>query len=191
MSTDPRQSIRTRETVPEPQSLNPDPYQVLVGEVAAPFGVRGEVKVFPLLDDPAYLKRLPGLRLKWSGGTQETRRVVSVRQNQGFCVVAFEGIVDRNAAERLRGARLFVRPEELPPLEADAYYDWQLVGLQVRTESGRDLGRIEKVHFYPANDVYETPVALIPAIADVIIEVALDRSEMRVRDIPGLRKDES
>jgi 16S rRNA processing protein RimM len=168
----------------------PDTSLVLIGEITAPFGVRGEVKVAPLLDDPAYLKRLPGVILQWDGGVTETRRVLSVRRHQDACVMTFEGITDRNGAERLRGARLFLRPDELPGLEADTYYEWQLVGLRVVTESGKDLGKIEKVHFYPANDVYETPVALIPAVGDIVIEVALDRGEMRVRDIPGLRKDE-
>ncbi|MDX1931834.1 MAG: ribosome maturation factor RimM [Capsulimonadales bacterium] len=169
----------------------PDIPPVLVGEVAAPFGVRGEVKIVPRLDDPAYLKRLPAVLLQWENGASETRRVLSVRRHQEAFLLTFDGIPDRNAAERLRGARLFVRREQLPPLQEDAYYDWQLVGLRVVTESGRDLGTIEKVHFYPANDVYETPVALIPAIAEVIVEVSPERNELRVRDVPGLRKDET
>ena len=51
----------------------PDTSLVLIGAITTPFGVRGEVKVAPLLDDPAYLKRLPGVILQWDGGVTETR----------------------------------------------------------------------------------------------------------------------
>lgn len=161
---------------------------VLVGDISVPFGVRGEVKVSVLLDDPKHLKHLPGVLIRWEGGAEETRRVTAVRQHQGINVLAFEGIADRDQAERLRRAQIFVRQDELPPLEEDSFYDWQLVGLQVVTDSGRTLGRIEKVYFYPANDVYETPDALIPGVASVVIKVSLERGEMLVRDIPGLLK---
>ena len=84
----------------------------------------------------------------------------------------------------------FVRRSELPPLEPDTYYESDLIGLQVLTEIGRDLGTIEAVHYYPANDVYETAVAMIPAVGEIVVEVDLAQRLLRVRDIPGLRKDE-
>jgi 16S rRNA processing protein RimM len=163
---------------------------VLVGEITVPFGIRGQVKMRPLMENPQALTKLPGVRLRFPNGREETRRVSAVRMNQGAAVVSLEGVDDRTAAEGFRNVAVLIRQDELPPLEPDAYYESQLLGLRVQTESGRDLGRIEKVHFYPANDVYETEIALIPAIADVVVQVDLANSLLLVRDMPGLRKDE-
>jgi ribosomal 30S subunit maturation factor RimM len=64
-------------------------------------------------------------------------------------------------------------------------------GLQVLTESGQDLGPITHVLFGPANDVYETPLALIPAVeGEFVVSVDLPARRLIVRDVPGLRKDE-
>lgn len=54
-----------------------------------------------------------------------------------------------------RGATLAVPRSELPELEEDEYYAFQLVGLAVEEEGGRQLGRVREVLDYPANDVLE------------------------------------
>lgn len=162
---------------------------ILVGEIAAPFGIRGEVKLLPLLARPELLVEVPAVQIEWPDGRRESRRVLALRHHQQALLVRFDG-VDRNGAEALRGAQLYLPTSAFPPLGPDEYYQWQLLGLQVVTEAGRDLGTIERVHFYPANDVYETPVALIPAVADFVVSVDLEAGRLTVRDVPGLRKDE-
>jgi ribosomal 30S subunit maturation factor RimM len=63
--------------------------------------------------------------------------------------------------------------------------------MAVVTESGENLGTIVRVHFIPnANDVYETEIAMIPAIGDVVVRVDVSEKQVLVRDIPGLRKDD-
>jgi 16S rRNA processing protein RimM len=163
---------------------------VLVGEITAPFGIRGQVKMHPLIEKPQVLAKLPHVLLRFPSGREETRQIGAVRMHQHVAVVTFVGTEDRNGADSLRNAQVFIREDELPPLEKDAYYESQLLGLRVETESGRDLGRIERVLFYPANDVYETDVAMIPAIEDVVVQVDIAGGRLLVRDIPGLRKDE-
>lgn len=170
---------------------SPDASLVMVGEIVAPFGVRGQLKMRPLMDDPKALLKLPGVRLRFPNGSEETQRITALQFHQGVALLTLSGVIDRNAAETLRGVQVYIDRDELPKLEPDAYYDWQLIGLRVETDTGKDLGRIEKVHFYPANDVYETEVALIPAVDDeFILLVDLDAGILRVRDVPGLRKDE-
>ncbi|MES2461051.1 MAG: ribosome maturation factor RimM [Armatimonadota bacterium] len=163
---------------------------VLVGEVTAPFGVRGQVKMRPLMDAPEALAKLPRVVLRFSGGREATHKISEVRRHQDVVVLTFAGISDRDLAETLRGGLLLIPKTDLPPLEPDAYYEGQLLGLQVVTESGKDLGLVEQVHFYPANDVYETPVAMIPAVESVIVQVDLPGGRILVRDMVGLRKDE-
>jgi 16S rRNA processing protein RimM len=170
---------------------------VLVGEVTAPFGIRGQVKLRPLMERPEHLATLKeGVRLRWPGEAERPEKVVRVKSvrphGEGAVVATFEGVEDRNASEMLRGALVFIPRSSLPELEADAYYEADLLGMKVLTETGRDLGTIERVHLYPnSNDVYETDVAMIPAVADeIVIRVDLPSRSITVRDIPGLRKDE-
>ena len=163
--------------------------RVLVGEVLGAFGIRGEVRLASLLETPETLSDLPAVELRFHGGRTTLRQVLKVRRHHGGVVILFEAM-DRTEAETLHGAQIWVKKSELPPLGPDAWYEWQLLGLRVITESGRELGKIEQVHYYPANDVYETELALIPAIADVLVRVDLEANELLVRDIPGLRKVE-
>jgi 16S rRNA processing protein RimM len=155
---------------------------VLVGEITAPFSMKGELKFFPYMDDPKFLV---GKSFLLKG---QPHRVESVRPYQAQYLIHFEGM-DRTAAEALRNTPIFLPKSELPSLPEGAYYDWQLKGLKVITESGEALGQIEKVLYNPAaNDVYETDKALIPAHAQFVLSVDLEAGQMVVCDDPGLLK---
>jgi 16S rRNA processing protein RimM len=162
---------------------------VLVGKLTAPFGVRGEIKMRPFMENPKALAKLPQVCLKHGDGSTEYRKVLSVRMHLEAALVTFADTTDRNQVELLRDAEVYIRQEELPPLPPGEYYQHQLLGLRVLTDAGRDLGTIEQVHFYPANDVYETADAMIPAIEnEFILAVDLVAGTMTVRDVPGLEK---
>lgn len=164
-----------------------DDQNILVGEVTAPFGIRGEVKLIPYLDDPTLLTTAP-LRLRLPDGHFQSLRVVGLRPHQGQLLIQFEGI-DRTAAESLRGTQLFLKQADFPPLPEGSYYEWQLKGLRVVTESGTELGQLQTVLFNPAaNDVYETERALIPAHEQFVRSVDLTARLMVVCDDPGLLK---
>jgi 16S rRNA processing protein RimM len=80
--------------------------------------------------------------------------------------------LDRRAE---RGATLAVPREALPPLEAGAYYTFQLVGLAVEEEGGRVLGRVREVLDYPANDVLELDSGLfLPLVEACVRQVDLE-----------------
>lgn len=176
-------------------SAKPDPL-VLVGEITSAFGIRGEVKMLPLMDEPKHLLKLPSVLFRWqkknvAGVVERRLKVNSLRRHQGAALLTVEGVTDRNDAETFPGAEIFIHRSELPTLGEDTYYEADLVGMSVVTESGKSLGTIVRVHFIPnANDVYETETAMIPAIGDVVVQVDLATKQVLVRDIPGLRKDD-
>ena len=89
------------------------------------------------------------------------------------------------AAERFRNWQLAVPREQLPPLPEGQHYTFQLVGLQVVTESGERIGEIRQVLPMPAHDVYLVSTKereiLIPAVKEVVREVDLDRGQMSIR----------
>jgi 16S rRNA processing protein RimM len=105
-------------------------------------------------------------------------------------LVAFEGLSDRNDAERLRGEYLFVPSSDAPSLPEGEFWTHDLVGCDVTTVGGRALGRIREVIHTPANDVWaaqgEEGEVLIPALKDVVAEVNLAERCVVVREVPGL-----
>jgi 16S rRNA processing protein RimM len=105
--------------------------------------------------------------------------------------VLLRGYEDRNAADALREALLYVAIEDAVPLDDDEYYEHQLEGLTVVTDEGETLGEIAEVFTAPkANDVFivHGPLGelLIPVIEDVIVECDLEAGRLVVRLLPGL-----
>ena len=154
---------------------------VRVGQVVAPFGIEGAVKVYPLTD---FADRFaPGSRLLLGG---DERAVEWCRPRPGGVVVKLSGVDDRTTASLHRGAYLEVPEDQLRALPEDHFYHRQLVGLDVETISGRSLGRIAEVLERPANDVWvarrERAEHLIPATKDAVVEVDLDRQRVIVAD---------
>jgi 16S rRNA processing protein RimM len=163
---------------------------ILIGELTSPFGVRGEMKLWPLLARPELLPSLPPLRVELPEGSARMLKVASMRRHQNVVLVTFDGL-DRDGVEGLRGGQVFLRRADFPKLPADEYYEWQLLGLDVVTDTDKPLGKVVKVHFNPAaNDVYETEVALIPAVSEFVVGIDLGAGRITVRDVPGLRTDE-
>lgn len=152
-----------------------DADRVLVGRIAKPHGIRGEVAV-ELLSDR--LERFaPGALLHAAG---RTLRVVASRPHQGRLLLTLEGITDRGAAERLRGAALEAERGEVP--DSDTYLASELVGMAVLDEDGRALGVVDALIELPVAagyDLLEVRRAdgstwLLPAV-DAYVEVEQDR----------------
>jgi len=115
----------------------------------------------------------------------ENAKIKSVRPFKKGVLVSFEGIEDLDSAERLRGAMLEVAEEDLHPLPDGNYYLRHLIGLQVKSRKGEDLGTIEEILQGPANDVYVAKMPggeeiLIPALLKVIKEVDLEEGILTV-----------
>jgi 16S rRNA processing protein RimM len=95
-------------------------------------------------------------------------RVEALRHARGRPVIRLEPKPER-------GATLAVPRAELPEPDEDAYYVFQLVGLAVVEEGGRDLGRVADVLEYPANDVLELDSGIaLPLVEACVREVDLE-----------------
>lgn len=165
---------------------------VAIGEVSAPHGVRGEVRVVPRTDFPERFRGLKRVFVRRSrNAAPEERKVERTRFHKGFVIVKFEGIDDRDEAEALRRALLQVAPDEVHPLPEGHYYVFEIVGLQVIEEDGREIGVVKDVLFTGANDVYivqksDGSELLLPAVEDVVRRIDVDAGRMEVRLLPGL-----
>lgn len=156
---------------------------VRVGIVRRAVGLRGEVEIEPLTDDPD--RFVPGLEVRVG---DRPRRVVSARAGRKGVALTFAGVDGRDAAEALLGAYLEIDAADARPLPEGHYYHWQLVGLEVTTTNGARLGTLEDVLEYPANDVYMVRdgdrETLVPAVKTMVREINLDDRRMVV-DLPA------
>lgn len=145
-----------------------------MGRIAAPFGVKGWVKVQPLTAQP---RNLLDYAVWWvgRGGEWQEHRVAAARVQAADAVVAqLAGCEDRDAAAAFRGCSIAVPRSALPRTGASEYYWADLIGLVVVTGNEQRLGRITGILRTGANDVLVVEgerERLIPFIADVIREV--------------------
>jgi 16S rRNA processing protein RimM len=118
---------------------------VLVGRIARPHGLRGDVVVNPETDF-AEERFAPGATL-WTRSAlgQEALTIAAARMQNGRPVVAFEGLTRIEDVERLAGLELRIPEDALQPLEAHTYYQHQLVGCAVETTSGEAIGAVTRV----------------------------------------------
>jgi len=164
-----------------------------IGTVVAPFGLRGELKVYALTDIPDRFAELGAVYL----GPDHIRYLIkSVRPHKGdMVVIKLAGIDDVNTAETLRNAEVTIPLSQLAKLPIDSYYQHDIIGLQVVTLDGRNVGPIVDIMVTGSNDVYVIKAAtdgrqiLIPAIKDVIKQVDLPRKMMYIDPIAGLLDD--
>lgn len=116
--------------------------------------------------------------------------VEAARRHRKQWIVSFEGMRSRNEAEALAGTELLVDPEALPALPEGTYYNYQLLGLEVRTAAGGVLGRVEDIVETGARDVLvvwgNRGEVLLPSIPEVIKSVDLERGSIEVELMAGL-----
>ncbi len=160
---------------------------VVVGRIARPHGVRGELAVDVRSDNPD--RFADGATLFLENGRSLTVR--SSRSHGGRLLVVFEEVSDRSAAEELRGATLVVLESMLPELPEGEWWPHQLQGCEVVTDSGRALGTLAQVIPNPAGDLWVArddrgAETLVPTRGGVIVSVDVAGRRIVVRDVPGL-----
>jgi 16S rRNA processing protein RimM len=159
--------------------------RVAVGRIARAHGVHGEVAVQSLTERPQRFE--DGSTLELEDG--RTLTIEGTRSHRHRLLVKFVEVPDRTAAANLGGQVLLApSPEEAPD---EGWWVHQVVGLEVRTEEGRSLGRVREVLANPANDVWVTDRgAMIPAVREIIVEVDIGSGHATIRDLAGLLPQE-
>jgi 16S rRNA processing protein RimM len=145
---------------------------VVVGRVGKAHGLGGAFVVEDPSDDPA---RFEVGATVITGG--EPARVQESKRAGSRLVVKLDRPVER-------GATLAVPRAALPPAGEDAYYVFQLVGLEVVEEGGRVLGSVRDVAPYAANDVLELDSGLLLPLVEACVRV-VDLETGRIVVAPG------
>jgi 16S rRNA processing protein RimM len=143
-----------------------------VGRVAKAHGLRGEVAIVPISNQPGRFET--GARL-WAG--ERPLVVAGSRPHQGGYLVRFAGIEDRNGAEALRGVVLAADAPGPPP-EGELWVH-DLIGAEVRDRAGAALGRVVAVEANPAHDLLVldrgtlVPMVFVVETSDGVVTVEL------------------
>ncbi len=144
-----------------------------MGRVAAPYGIRGWIKVQPYTEYLDGLLDYPLWRLGKAEGWRDYR-LLEGRSHGQYLLAQLDGIADRDAAECLRGLEIAVARSELPAAGEGEYYWDDLVGLEVVTVSGDVLGRVSGLMETGPQDVLRVQgdrERLIPFTAPIVQEV--------------------
>ena len=162
--------------------------QLVVGRIARPHGIRGEVVVEVTTDEPAS-RYVPGATLDTDPASAGPLTVESVRPHQGRLIIAFDGVFDRDGADALRDVRLCVDSADLtPPDDPDEFHDHQLIGLRVESLDGDALGTVDRIDHAPSSDLIVLRkaaggTALIPFVSQIVPTVDLGGGRILV-DLP-------
>ncbi len=169
--------------------MNFDKYNILIGEIINTFGHKGEVKVYPHTD---FIERLSPRRevyIKSETVLPAVYKVERSRLHKNVIIVKFSGIDDMSAAENLRDAQIFAKGTDKISLQENEFYISDVIGMQVTTTAGEDLGVVTEVLKSPANDVYVTEKAMIPAVKEFVVSMNVAEKKMVVNSVEGLVQD--
>ncbi len=157
------------------------------GKIVSIHGLKGEVKIQPWCDSPEYLC---GFKRLYSKTGEQVFNVERIRPQGNMVIAKLKGIDTPEQAQALRGRILYIDRDDAD-LPKGSYFVADLIGLEVRDESGRVFGTISDVLQTGANDVYEIKnndgkLYYIPAIPSVILSTDIQGEKMTIYPMEGL-----
>lgn len=161
-----------------------------IGQIVNTFGIKGEVKITPFTNDITRFDDLEKVYVKTRKESKQYK-IETIRYHKNMVLIKFEGINNPEDANLLRNAFLEIDREDAIPLEEGTYFIVDLIGLEVYTDEGELLGKVEDIYNTGAKDIYVVKnelgkQILLPGIDEVIKEVKLN-DRIIVHLIPGLR----
>ncbi|NKB47871.1 MAG: 16S rRNA processing protein RimM [Alphaproteobacteria bacterium] len=159
--------------------------RICVGVVTGVHGLKGLVKVKPFTDAPESVAAYGAVETE--DGNRRLELEVANRAGKGQIAVRVAGVTDRDAAEALKGLRLYVPRERLPAPDPEEFYYADLIGLAVQRASGDAVGTVRAVFDFGAGDVLEIvddagALIMVPFTRDAVPEIDLEGGRIVVTD---------
>jgi 16S rRNA processing protein RimM len=158
-----------------------------IGQIISVVGIKGELKVYPYTDAPNSFENFDEVIID-----NTTYKIEKVRRkNDNIVILKLFGIDDRNTSETYRQKLIFIDKNDSKPLLEGSYYIHNLVGLEVETIEGTNIGKLIDVIQNKSQDLYEIQLEngetfLLPAVEEFIINIDLAKRKMIVKLIEGL-----
>ncbi|MCL2508926.1 MAG: ribosome maturation factor RimM [Oscillospiraceae bacterium] len=164
-----------------------------IGQIVGTHGVRGELRVNPWCDSPAFVTQFDTLYFDAEG--QRSVRVLSCRPHGNVALLTLEGVDDISSAAALRGRKLFMRRSDAKIGEG-SYFVAELIGCEAvdADDEHRVYGTLADVSRTGANDVWHIKDSsgrehLIPAVPAIVAQVDVERGTVKIRPITGMFDD--
>lgn len=160
-----------------------------VGQIVNSYGIKGFIKVVPLVDNNNQFKEFKTLYIQ-EKKTYRELKIEEVKFSKNLVLLKVEGIETIEDALKFKNLYLFAKREDIK-LEEGAHFIVDLIGLEVYTEEGKLLGILKEVLQPGANDVYiveneNKQQILLPVIPDVIKNIDLQSKKITVKLLYGL-----
>jgi 16S rRNA processing protein RimM len=162
---------------------------IIVAEIIRPHGIRGDVVLRPLTDNPETITEAAHLYLGLEAGSPTA--VEKVRIHKGAPLLKLAGINSIEDAEKIKGKPLCLPVDELAPLEEGEYFLHDLAGLQVKDVSGNLVGTVDWIMDTGGSPVLMIPAPrggemMVPFSSGTIEGVDLEKGVITMADLPGL-----
>lgn len=161
-----------------------------LGQIVNTFGVKGVLKVKPFTDDVNRFEELKKVYICKKEKLEEVE-IEEVKYHKDMVLLKVKGIDDMNEAEKVKGLYLKIDRKNAKKLPKDTYFIADLLGLEVYSDTGELLGKVDDIFRTGANDVYVVKnengkQLLLPGIPDVIKEIDLEKEKIIVHLLKGL-----
>lgn len=159
-----------------------EPAFLVLGKLRRAHGVSGEI---PLEVYTHLLELLVPESVVFIGDTYRPFTIENTRWKQDLLLIKFTNISDRTTVSELTNQLVYIKTDQLPPLNEGEFYYHQLIGIHVYEEDGAYLGVLTEILETGANDVYlvkneSGEEILIPATEEMILEIHPDQEKMIV-----------
>jgi 16S rRNA processing protein RimM len=168
--------------------LAADNDRVLLGEIGAAQGLKGEVRLRSYTQDPAAIARYGALDDEHGGKIE----IESLRVTPKALIARIKGVTTRNAAEALNGTRLYVARSRLPKRDEEEWFHSDLIGLAAVDDQGEPVGTVVAVQNFGAGDLIEVkpakggPTVLVPFTRETVPEVDVEGGRLTLVPPEGL-----
>lgn len=152
-----------------------------VGKIVNTHGLKGEVKVIALTDDP---KRYNDLDFVLIDGVE--RKIQGCKFQKDRVIVKIEGIDSIEEAEKYKNKYMEIPREYAVQLEEDTYYIADIIGCNVYDTEGKSLGEVYDVIQTKNNDVYwirKPKELLIPVLLDIVTDIDVENRKITIKPV--------
>ncbi|MFH2011215.1 MAG: ribosome maturation factor RimM [Pseudomonadota bacterium] len=167
---------------------------LVIGKIVNTHGIQGKLKISSYAESPEVFISHEFFYIKDKNGDFKEYKITNVEPHKNSVLLKFNGISSISDAEKLVGSSIFIEKNKLDTLPEGEYYWFEIIGIEVFTDEGTFLGKVERILQTGSNDVYivrnEEKEYLIPAIADVVTNIDVIKKVMIIHPLEGLFEDD-
>lgn len=162
---------------------------ISIGQIVNTYGVKGELKVYPLTDDIRRFDKVKIVYIEENQGLYKYE-IQHIKYLNNIVIVKFKNVEDIESAEKFRNKYIKVHRNDAVKLPEDSFFVCDIIGADVFNLDGELLGKVYDVIQTGSNDVFvvktEDKEILIPALKTIFKEIDIIKGRIVVKLPEGL-----